>query len=83
VTYLLDTGVWLWSVGEASRISRKAREVIADISHDVFLSAVTYWEVAIKAGSGKLRLPEPTDLYVPRQWQIRGCIRLLCLTNTL
>jgi PIN domain nuclease of toxin-antitoxin system len=72
VTYLLDTGVWLWSVGEPSRISRKARDVMADISHDVFLSAVTSWEVAIKAASGKLQLPEPPDLYVPRRMAAQG-----------
>jgi PIN domain nuclease of toxin-antitoxin system len=72
VTYLLDTGVWLWSVGEPSRISRKARDVMADVSHDVFLSAVTSWEVAIKAASGKLHLPEPPDLYVPRRMASQG-----------
>ncbi|MGD0182974.1 MAG: type II toxin-antitoxin system VapC family toxin [Terriglobales bacterium] len=72
MTYLLDTGVWLWSVGEPLRISRKAREVMADVSHDVFLSAVTSWEVAIKAASGKLQLPEPPDLYVPRRMAAQG-----------
>jgi PIN domain nuclease of toxin-antitoxin system len=72
VTYLLDTGVWLWSVGEPSRISRKARDVITDVSHDVFLSAVTSWEVVIKAASGKLRLPEPADLFVPRRMAAQG-----------
>jgi PIN domain nuclease of toxin-antitoxin system len=72
VTYLLDTRVWLWSVGEPSRISRKARDVMADLSHDVFLSAVTSWEVAIKAASGKLQLPEPPDSYVPRRMAAQG-----------
>lgn len=80
MTYLLDTGVWLWSVGEPSRISRKARDVMADISHDVFLSAVTSWEVAIKAASGKLQLPEPPDLYVPRRMAAQG-LRPLALSH--
>lgn len=72
MTYLLDTVVWLWSVGEPSRISHKARDVMADVSHEVFLSAVTSWEVAIKGASGKLRLPEPPDLYVPRRMAAQG-----------
>jgi len=72
VTYLLDTGVWLWSVGEPARISPRVRDVLADVSRDVFLSAVTSWEVAIKAASGKLRLPEPPDLYVPRRMASQG-----------
>jgi PIN domain nuclease of toxin-antitoxin system len=63
--YLLDTGVWLWSLWEPQRISPKAREEIADLSNEVFLSAVTSWEVAIKAAAGKLKLPEPPALYVP------------------
>jgi PIN domain nuclease of toxin-antitoxin system len=45
---------------------------MADVSDDVFLSAVTSWEVAIKAASGKLRLPEPPDLYVPRRMASQG-----------
>ena len=72
MTYLLDTGVWLWSLGEPGRISHKVRDVIADRSHDVFLSAVTSWEVAIKAASGKLHLPEPPDLYVPQRMASQG-----------
>jgi PIN domain nuclease of toxin-antitoxin system len=72
VRYLLDTGVWLWSVGEPSRISKRAREVMADVGLDVFLSAVTSWEVAIKAASGKLRLPEPPDLYIPGRMAAQG-----------
>ena len=70
--YLLDTGVWLWSVGKPSRISRNARDVMADSRNDVFLSAVTSWEVAIKAASGKLHLPEPPDLFVPRRMAAQG-----------
>jgi PIN domain nuclease of toxin-antitoxin system len=72
VTYLLDTGVWLWTVGEPTRISSLARDVIGDVKQDVFLSAVTSWEVAIKAASGKLHLPEPPDLYVPRRMASQG-----------
>ena len=70
--YLLDTNVWLWSLWEPERISRRAREVIADLSHEVSLSAVTSWEVAIKAAAGKLKLPEPPASYVPRRMGDQG-----------
>jgi PIN domain nuclease of toxin-antitoxin system len=72
MTYLLDTGVWLWSLREPERIARKAREVIADLSQQVFLSAVTSWEIAIKAGASKLTLPEPPSSYVPRRMAEQG-----------
>ena len=70
--YLLDTNVWLWSLWEPERIARKAREEIADLSHEVFLSAATSWEVAIKVAAGKLRLPEPPVSYVPRRMAEQG-----------
>ena len=70
--YLLDTNVWLWSLWEPERIARKAREEIADMSQAVFLSAVTSWEVAIKAAAGKLKLPEPPNSYVPRRMADQG-----------
>lgn len=72
MTYLLDTGVWLWSLWEPERIARKAREVMADLGQQVFLSAVTSWEIAIKAGAGKLTLPEPPGSYVPRRMADQG-----------
>jgi PIN domain nuclease of toxin-antitoxin system len=72
VSYLLDTGIWLWSLWEPERISRKAREVMSDLSHEVFLSAVTSWEIAIKSAAGKLNLPEPPTSYVPRRMADQG-----------
>lgn len=70
--YLLDTGVWLWSLWEPERISRRGRAILADLSQDVFLSAVTSWEVAIKSAAGKLHLPEAPGTYVPRRMADQG-----------
>ena len=36
-----------------------------DSSAELFLSAASAWEIAIKSASGKLRLPTQPDLYVP------------------
>lgn len=70
--YLLDTGVWLWSLLEPERISRQGRAVLADLRHEVFLSAVTSWEVAIKSRAGKLKLPEAPGTFVPRRMADQG-----------
>ena len=70
--YLLDTGVWLWTLWQPERISRRGRAVLANLSHEVFLSAVTSWEVAIKSGVGKLSLPEAPGTYVPRRMADQG-----------
>lgn len=70
--YLLDTGVWLWFLREPERVSREARDVMEDFSQKIFLSAASAWEIAIKAASGKLTLPEPPALFVPRRMAEQG-----------
>src|SRR5437660_10461300 len=76
MSYLLDSGVWLWSVGEPERMSSSAREIFADRTEELFLSAVTSWDVSIKVASGKLRLPEPPGTYVPSRIIMQGLRQL-------
>lgn len=54
---LLDTHVLLWWLQESPRLSASVREVIADPSHEVVVSAVTLAEIAIKRSLGKLESP--------------------------
>jgi PIN domain nuclease of toxin-antitoxin system len=65
VRVLLDTHTFLWWVLEDPRLSPRARSVITAPATEVFVSAVSAWEIAIKAGSGRLDLPEPATTYVP------------------
>ena len=62
---LVDTQCFLWSFLDPSRLSDTARKVLSDGEDDLFFSAASSWEIAIKAGIGKLRLPEPPEDYVP------------------
>ena len=62
---LLDMHVLLWCATEPSRLRDAARDVIEDGSSDVYVSAVTAWEIAIKQSLGKLELPQPAELWVP------------------
>ncbi len=52
---LLDTHVLLWWDKSDPRLGATAREVIADPTNDVFVSAACSWEIAIKARKGKLK----------------------------
>ena len=45
---------------------------MADVNQEVFLSAVSSCEIAIKAGAGKLHIPEPPNSYVPRRMTEQG-----------
>jgi PIN domain nuclease of toxin-antitoxin system len=55
---LLDTHVLLWWLANNPRLSVSAREVIADSGNQVFVSAASAWEIAIKKALGKLAAPE-------------------------
>jgi len=55
---LLDTHVFLWWRMDDPRLSSQARERIAHAGI-VYVSAASAWEASIKAGLGRLRLPEP------------------------
>ena len=53
---LLDTHVVLWWTHDSRRLSDTARELVSDSRHDVLLSAVVAWEIAIKRALGKLKV---------------------------
>ena len=55
---LLDTHVLLWALEDSQALSIDARQSIADTRNEVFVSAVSIWEMAIKRSLGKLRAPD-------------------------
>ncbi len=62
---LLDTHCWLWMQAAPERFSSEALEVLSDGRTELFLSAVSCWEIAVKYGLGKLPLPALPGEYVP------------------
>lgn len=54
---LLDTKLLLWWLANNPSLSEQARLVIADPENTLFVSAVSLWEIWLKASLGKLRLP--------------------------
>ena len=57
MSYLLDTHVILCWLSEPQKINEKARNVIRDRSHNIYLSSASFWEMAVKQSIGKLTLP--------------------------
>jgi len=62
---LLDTQAFLYWTAGAKKLSARARKTIENPRHEVFLSAVSSWEITIKYGLGKLELPEPPGKFIP------------------
>ena len=54
---LLDTHVVLWSVLGDPALPARFREMLQDPDAEVFVSAASVWEVAIKRALGKLPVP--------------------------
>ena len=54
---LLDTHVVIWIFANDPRLSGSAITTIADANNQVFVSAATAWEIAIKRALGKLEAP--------------------------
>ncbi len=64
---LLDTHVWLWMLERPERLSVATRERLEDGATELWLSAVSVVEIAIKHRLGKLDLPAPVERYVPER----------------
>lgn len=46
---LVDTHLFLWTLDDSPRLSRQARERMTASGTQCFVSAITFWEIAIKA----------------------------------
>lgn len=55
---LLDTHALIWAASDAGRLSATAGAALRDPSNDVYVSAVSGWEIAIKRARGRLRFPD-------------------------
>lgn len=54
--YLVDTHVLLWLAYEDDKLSKAAQEILLDPRNEIYLSAVSFWEIGLKFQSGKLDL---------------------------
>lgn len=69
---LLDTAPFLWWITDSDRLSVRARELLRDADHDVWLSVVSSWELVIKAALGRVTLPENPEQFIPQQVAVNG-----------
>jgi PIN domain nuclease of toxin-antitoxin system len=64
VKLLADTHVVLWSLLAPERLGREASAAMRDPDNELLASAASVWEIAIKAATGKLRLPGPVPSWL-------------------
>lgn len=69
---LLDTHTFLWWITDDQRLSTKARTIISNGDNELFLSAATGWEIAIKAQLGRIRLTDKPEPFIAEQLSLNG-----------
>ncbi len=54
--YLLDTHTLLWAIIEPTKLSKTAVRIIESPEHQIMVSAISFWEISLKFGMGKLNM---------------------------
>jgi len=54
VRILIDTHIFLWWDRQLRSLTRSLRAAITDGDNDIFVSAASIWEIAIKRATGRL-----------------------------
>jgi PIN domain nuclease of toxin-antitoxin system len=63
---LLDTHIWIWSVGDPQRLSRRVAKALEDVQNQLWLSPVSIWEALLLHRKGRLKVPEGFSTWVTR-----------------
>ncbi|MBA3884698.1 MAG: type II toxin-antitoxin system VapC family toxin [Acidobacteria bacterium] len=69
---LLDTCTFLWAVSAPERLPAGVAGMILAEEHEVFVSAASAWEIAIKVTTGRLALRGAPDRFVREQREASG-----------
>lgn len=63
--YLIDTHIFLWSLFSPQKISRPIAIIIEEPGNRIFVSTITFWEIALKFSLNKLELEGITPDALP------------------
>ena len=61
--YLLDTHCFLWAIKQPDRLSKRIASLLTAGNSQILLSAASLWEIAIKAGAGRLDVPREPEFF--------------------
>lgn len=82
--YLLDTHAFLWFVLDDKRISTNAKSIIKDSKNDIFFSAASAWEMAIKIKLNRLRIKGNLEPFIIEQLSTNNIVPLsITITHSL
>lgn len=65
---LLDTHIWLWSIGQPQKLSRRVRNEIQKPTNDIWLSPISVWEFLLLLEKGRLEINGPPEEWISRAY---------------
>lgn len=81
MSYLLDTHTLIWAVTDPKKLTNKVKSILEGADNDIVVSAVSFWEIALKHSIQKLTLDGLTPDDFPKAALETG-FRLLDLDST-
>jgi PIN domain nuclease of toxin-antitoxin system len=63
---LLDTHIWLWSLLEPGRLSRKVARELENPANELWLSPVSAWEVLVLSEKGRIELDGGAETWIEK-----------------
>ncbi len=56
MNYLLDTHTLIWALTENKKLSKTVKAVLENTENEIYVSAVSFWEISLKYALRKLSL---------------------------
>ena len=63
--YLIDTHVFIWFIMEPEKIAKTAMDILCNEESQLYMSPISFWEMAIKYQNKKLNLGKINILHLP------------------
>jgi PIN domain nuclease of toxin-antitoxin system len=63
---LLDTHIWLWSVANSERLSRRLFRAINDPRNELWISPISTWEIVVLYEKGRLKLADGPESWAQK-----------------
>ncbi|MBZ5683986.1 MAG: type II toxin-antitoxin system VapC family toxin [Acidobacteriia bacterium] len=61
---LLDTHIWLWSIGDPHRLSRRISKELDNRANQLWLSPVSIWEALLLIRKGRINIAGDFDSWL-------------------
>lgn len=80
MSFLLDTHTLLWVLFAQRKLSPQAKNIILYTTNQVFVSAISFWELSLKYSLGKLDLKKILPGELPKKAKEAG-LEVVSLTS--